>query len=53
MEIIIVGDDEVLSPAVGVILTMREDGNILLCTFLLGNVAVNTLLDIIKGMISF
>jgi len=47
LEIIIARDDEMLSYAAGVILMVREEGNLLLYTFLLGNAADNTLLGII------
>jgi len=58
LKIIIAGENEMFSHTVGVILPMREEGNLLLCTLLLGNVAFNTLLvimmaDITNGTIVF
>jgi hypothetical protein len=49
LEIVIAGDDPKLSRAAAKIYPMRKDGNLLLCTLLLGNVAVNTLLGILMA----
>jgi len=51
LEIVIAGDDKMLSHTAGVILPVREEGNLLLYTFLLENVAGNTLSDIANGTI--
>jgi metal transporter CNNM len=58
LEIVMSGDDPRLSRAATKIYPMRKDGNLLLCTLLLGNVAVNTLLgilmaDITSGTVGF
>ena len=53
LKIVISGDNEVLSHAAGVLLPVMEQGNLLLCTFLLGNLTVNTLSDITNGTIGF
>jgi hypothetical protein len=49
LEIVIAGDDPKLARAAAKIYPMRKDGNLLLCTLLLGNVAVNTLLGILMA----
>ena len=58
LEIVMSGDDPKLSQAAGKIYPVRKNGNLLLCTLLLGNVAVNTLLgilmaDITSGTVGF
>ncbi len=58
LEIVMSGDDPMLSRAASNIYPVRKDGNLLLCTLLLGNVAVNTLLgilmaDITSGTVGF
>jgi len=58
LEIVIAKDCDVLSRAAGVILQVKEEGNLLLCTFLLGNVAVDKILrimmaDITNGTVRF
>jgi len=58
LDIVRSGDDPALSRAASKIYPVRSNGNLLLCTLLLGNVAVNTLLgilmaDITTGMIGF
>ena len=52
LEIVMSGDDPVLSRAAGKIYPVRKNGNLLLCTLLLGNVAVNTLLGILMADIT-
>ena len=52
LEIVMSGDDPVLSRAASKILPIRQNGNLLLCTLLLGNVAVNTLLGILMADIT-
>lgn len=52
LEIVMSGDDPVLSRAAAKILPVRKNGNLLLCTLLLGNVAVNTLLGILMADIT-
>lgn len=49
LEIVIGGDDPVAAENARKIYPVREDGNLLLCTLLLGNVAVNALLSIIMA----
>lgn len=49
LEIVIAGDDPKLSRAAGKIYPMRKEGNLLLCTLLLGNVSVNTMLGILMA----
>jgi hypothetical protein len=49
LEIVMAGDDPKLSRAASKIYPMRKDGNLLLCTLLLGNVSVNTLLGILMA----
>ena len=58
LEIVMSGDDPKLSRAASHIYPVRKNGNLLLCTLLLGNVAVNTLLgilmaDITSGTVGF
>eukprot|EP00557_Chaetoceros_sp_GSL56_P004650 CAMPEP_0176505936 /NCGR_PEP_ID=MMETSP0200_2-20121128/16770_1 /TAXON_ID=947934 /ORGANISM="Chaetoceros sp., Strain GSL56" /LENGTH=697 /DNA_ID=CAMNT_0017905543 /DNA_START=251 /DNA_END=2344 /DNA_ORIENTATION=- len=58
LEIVMSGDDPRLSCAAAKIYPIRKNGNLLLCTLLLGNVAVNTLLgilmaDITSGTVGF
>jgi hypothetical protein len=52
LEIVMSGDDANLSRAAAKILPIRKNGNLLLCTLLLGNVAVNTLLGILMADIT-
>jgi len=52
LEIVMSGDDPVLSRAAAKIYPIRKNGNLLLCTLLLGNVAVNTLLGILMAEIT-
>lgn len=47
LEIVIGGDDEKYREMAKKIQPLRENGNLLLCTLLLGNVAVNALLSIL------
>uniref|UniRef100_A0A7S3PYU5 CNNM transmembrane domain-containing protein n=1 Tax=Chaetoceros debilis TaxID=122233 RepID=A0A7S3PYU5_9STRA len=49
LEIVMSGDDPALARAAERIHPLRKDGNLLLCTLLLGNVAVNTLLGILMA----
>lgn len=49
LEIVMSGDDPALARAAGRIYPVRKNGNLLLCTLLLGNVAVNTLLGILMA----
>jgi metal transporter CNNM len=58
LEIIIAGDDPELAACAKVIAPVRANGNLLLCTLLLGNVAVNALLSILmanmtSGLVGF
>lgn len=46
LEIVMSGDDPKAARYAKVIYPVRENGNLLLCTLLLGNVAVNALLSI-------
>eukprot|EP00542_Grammatophora_oceanica_P012062 CAMPEP_0194030466 /NCGR_PEP_ID=MMETSP0009_2-20130614/3936_1 /TAXON_ID=210454 /ORGANISM="Grammatophora oceanica, Strain CCMP 410" /LENGTH=737 /DNA_ID=CAMNT_0038670413 /DNA_START=215 /DNA_END=2429 /DNA_ORIENTATION=- len=52
LEIVMEGDDEVNAAAAKIIYPIRSNGNLLLCTLLLGNVAVNALLSILLADIS-
>lgn len=47
LEIVMSGDDEQAAGYAKAIFPVRKDGNLLLCTLLLGNVAVNALLSIL------
>lgn len=49
LQIVIGGDDPTLARYAKAILPVRENGNLLLCTLLLGNVAVNALLAILMA----
>mmetsp|Transcript_21103 Transcript_21103/g.47479 ORF Transcript_21103/g.47479 Transcript_21103/m.47479 type:complete len:521 (+) Transcript_21103:238-1800(+) len=49
LEIVINGDDEADAKRARKIWPLRENGNLLLCTLLLGNVAVNALLSILMA----
>jgi metal transporter CNNM len=49
LEIVMSGDDPNLARAAARIYPVRKNGNLLLCTLLLGNVAVNTLLGILMA----
>ena len=49
LEIVMSGDDAALARAATRIYPVRKNGNLLLCTLLLGNVAVNTLLGILMA----
>ena len=49
LEIVINGDDEILKEKAAKIKPVRENGNMLLCTLLLGNVAVNAYLSILMA----
>jgi hypothetical protein len=58
LEIIIAGDDPELAKCARSIAPVRANGNLLLCTLLLGNVAVNALLSILmanmtSGLVGF
>ena len=58
LEIVMNGDDEVLKEKAALIKPVRESGNQLLCTLLLGNVMVNAYLsilmaDITSGFVGF
>jgi metal transporter CNNM len=58
LEIIIAGDDPELAECARIIAPVRANGNLLLCTLLLGNVAVNALLSILmanmtSGLVGF
>jgi hypothetical protein len=52
LEIVIGGDDEKYREMAKKIYPVRENGNLLLCTLLLGNVSVNALLSIILADLS-
>ena len=52
LDIVIVGDNEMLNHTAGVILPVREEGGISLCTLLLSNMTVNILLNIIMADIT-
>jgi metal transporter CNNM len=49
LEIVMHGDDENRAEEARKVYTVRENGNLLLCTLLLGNVAVNAFLSILMG----
>lgn len=49
LEIVMGGDDPKAAEYARAIYPVREDGNLLLCTLLLGNVAVNALLSILMA----
>lgn len=49
LEIVMGGDDPALARAAQRIYPVRSNGNLLLCTLLLGNVAVNSLLSILSS----
>lgn len=49
LEIVMSGDDPEAARYAQIIYPVREDGNLLLCTLLLGNVLVNTLLSILMA----
>ena len=58
LQIVIGGDDPIQAKYAKAILPLRENGNVLLCTLLLGNVAVNALLSILladmtSGLVGF
>ena len=55
LQIVIGGDDAEAAHYARAILPVRENGNLLLCTLLLGNVAVNALLmaDMTSGLVGF
>mmetsp|Transcript_17743 Transcript_17743/g.25045 ORF Transcript_17743/g.25045 Transcript_17743/m.25045 type:complete len:835 (-) Transcript_17743:264-2768(-) len=52
LEIVMSGDDPIASRAAAKIYPLRSNGNLLLCTLLLGNVAVNTMLGILMADIA-
>jgi len=52
LEIVMAGDDEKLAAYANHIYPIRKSGNLLLCTLLLGNVAVNSLLSIFLGEVA-
>lgn len=47
LEIVMEGEDEAQAKAAKIIYPIRSNGNLLLCTLLLGNVAVNSMLSIL------
>ena len=49
LQIVVNGEDQELAEQARKIATIREDGNLLLCTLLLGNVAVNASLSILMA----
>ena len=49
LDIVMEGEDEVSAAAAKVIYPVRVNGNLLLCTLLLGNVAVNAMLSILSA----
>lgn len=52
LEIVMEGDNEANAKAAKIIYPLRKRGNLLLCTLLLGNVAVNALLSILMAELS-
>mmetsp|Transcript_54432 Transcript_54432/g.80800 ORF Transcript_54432/g.80800 Transcript_54432/m.80800 type:complete len:879 (+) Transcript_54432:45-2681(+) len=52
LEIVMDGDDPISAKQAQVIYPVRSNGNLLLCTLLLGNVAVNALLSILMAEVA-